>query len=91
MITDPVAPDRGGSKSDFHNFPLFMAELKSALGSKGLTATLPTSYWYLRGFDIINLADSVDWFNFMSYDSKQGSPAVDQDSADRISSWHVGR
>ncbi|KAH1586896.1 hypothetical protein KXX34_006961 [Aspergillus fumigatus] len=26
------------------------------------------SYWYLKGFDVVNLEPYVDWFNFMSYD-----------------------
>lgn len=34
----------------------------------GLTITIPTSYWYMRHFDIIEQAKIVDWFNIMSYD-----------------------
>lgn len=41
---------------------------KSAAGRLGVTLTLPSSYWYLKGFDIVNLEPNVDWFNFMSYD-----------------------
>lgn len=37
--------------------------------------TLPTSYWYLQHFDLPNIAPNVDWFNFMTYDCKQSSPA----------------
>lgn len=33
--------------------------------------TLPTSYWYLQHFDLKNIAPSVDWFNFMTYDRKR--------------------
>lgn len=66
--TDPVASDRGGNEADFSNYVTFMKELKAAAGNLGVTATLPSSYWYLRGFDIVNLASYVDWFNFMSYD-----------------------
>ncbi|KAJ5906723.1 uncharacterized protein N7473_003639 [Penicillium subrubescens] len=33
-----------------------------------ITATLPSSYWYLKGFDIVGISNYMDWFNFMSYD-----------------------
>lgn len=42
-----------------------MRELKAAAGKLGVTLTLPNSYWYLQGFDIINLEEHVDWFNIM--------------------------
>ncbi|RAK99304.1 class V chitinase [Aspergillus ibericus CBS 121593] len=68
----PVDGDRGGRDEDFKNFPKFMANLKDALsgtgGRDGLSLTLPTSYWYLRHFDIKSLAKNVDYFNYMSYD-----------------------
>ncbi|PYH80405.1 class V chitinase [Aspergillus uvarum CBS 121591] len=68
----PVDSDRGGLEADFKNFPRFMSNLKSALKGTGgrdeLSLTLPTSYWYLRHFDIKSLAKSVDYFNYMSYD-----------------------
>jgi chitinase len=43
------ASDRSGREVDFDNFPKFMARLKDILSaaSKGLTITLPASYWYL--------------------------------------------
>ncbi|KAK4149689.1 chitinase [Chaetomidium leptoderma] len=34
----------------------------------GISITLPASYWYLRGFDIVNLEPHVDFFNIMTYD-----------------------
>jgi GH18 family chitinase len=37
----------------------------------GISMTLPTSYWYLQHFDLKNIAPSVDWFNFMTYDRKR--------------------
>ncbi|GAB7351190.1 hypothetical protein MBLNU459_g1634t2 [Dothideomycetes sp. NU459] len=65
----PVAGDRGGAKADFQNYVSFLKELRAACGSKfGITLTLPSSYWYLQGFDVVNLEPYVDWFNFMSYD-----------------------
>ncbi|KAI1105614.1 hypothetical protein F4804DRAFT_341082 [Jackrogersella minutella] len=65
----PAADDRGGVTADFTNFPAFLAELRASFGSGlGISATLPSSYWYLRHFDLLGMEPSVDWFNFMSYD-----------------------
>ncbi|KAJ4142851.1 hypothetical protein NW754_010290 [Fusarium falciforme] len=66
----PVDKDRFGREVDFDNFPKFMSRLKATLDSanKGLTITIPASYWYLQHFDIVKLAKSVDFFNIMSYD-----------------------
>ncbi|EEQ31286.1 symbiotic chitinase [Microsporum canis CBS 113480] len=65
----PVADDRGGSPADYKNFVTFLKELKDACGSKyGLTATIPASYWYLKGFDIAEMQKHVDWFHMMTYD-----------------------
>ncbi|KAM0339644.1 hypothetical protein ACHAPU_010825 [Fusarium lateritium] len=66
----PRDSDRGGRDVDFANFPQFMERLKSSLDSskKGITITIPASYWYLQHFDIKNLAKSVEFFNVMSYD-----------------------
>ncbi|KAJ5542582.1 glycoside hydrolase [Penicillium sp. DV-2018c] len=65
----PVAPDRFGTKDDYVNFVSFLKNVRSAMGSSyGLSITLPSSYWYLQYFDIVNLAKTIDWFNFMSYD-----------------------
>lgn len=65
----PVAPDRGGIPADFINYVTFLSELRSALGTDtGISITIPSAYWYMRGFDLAGLAPYVDWFNFMSYD-----------------------
>ncbi|CBF89323.1 hypothetical protein AN0517.2 [Aspergillus nidulans FGSC A4] len=54
----PSASDRGGAPQDAANF------------NPGweISATLPTSYWYLRGFDVDRMQKYVDYFNLMSYD-----------------------
>jgi chitinase len=39
--------------------------------AKGVSITLPASYWYLRGFDIVNLEKYVDFFNIMTYDIRK--------------------
>ncbi|KFA70057.1 hypothetical protein S40285_09374 [Stachybotrys chlorohalonatus IBT 40285] len=69
----PVAPDRSGRGEDFENFVTFMERLRKrfndwGMSRKGISLTLPSSYWYLQHFDIKNLERSVDWFNIMSYD-----------------------
>ncbi|KAK5654286.1 hypothetical protein OQA88_7463 [Cercophora sp. LCS_1] len=65
----PVADDRGGKPSDFANFPIFLAELRAALGpSRGISVTLPSSFWYLQHFDVLAMEPHIDWFNMMSYD-----------------------
>ena len=63
----PVVGDRRGVAADTQNFVTLLSELRSALGSSiGMTATLPSSYWYMQGFDVIGMEQYVDWFNLMS-------------------------
>jgi GH18 family chitinase len=65
----PAADDRGGIPADFTNYVSLVKAIRLAFGTKyGLSITLPTSYWYLQHFDLANIQDSVDWFNFMAYD-----------------------
>ncbi|KAG8164746.1 hypothetical protein KVR01_005021 [Diaporthe batatas] len=70
----PGAPDRGGlEEKDIQNFVLLLKTLRetflaSARGNYGLTFTIPTSYWYLRWFDVPALLEYADWTNMMSYD-----------------------
>ncbi|SMR58009.1 unnamed protein product [Zymoseptoria tritici ST99CH_3D1] len=66
----PQAEDRGGKPEDSENLVLLAQQLQRSLKAqkKGLTLTIPASYWYLRHFDVKSLQDHVDWFNLMSYD-----------------------
>ena len=68
----PVAPERSGVDADFANYVSFLKNLRNALGSSGhrlgLSITLPSSYWYMRNFNIVQLEPLVDWFNVMTYD-----------------------
>ncbi|RHZ56167.1 glycoside hydrolase family 18 protein [Aspergillus thermomutatus] len=71
----PGATERGGRDEDVKNFPEMLRILKDELqGSNryskkwGISITLPTSYWYLRWFDIKALESVVDEFNLMAYD-----------------------
>ncbi|KAF9265381.1 putative chitinase [Marasmius fiardii PR-910] len=67
-----VAPERSGKLDDYANYVSFLKNLKNALGSSGhkygLTTTIPSSYWYMQHFDIIQIASIIDWFNVMTYD-----------------------
>jgi GH18 family chitinase len=65
----PAADDRGGSSADTENFVKLLKEMRSSWGtSYDMSVTLPSSYWYLQGFDLAGMAKHLDWFNFMSYD-----------------------
>jgi chitinase len=67
----PGAPDRGGHPDDGKNFVSLLSELKEAISRQPIpyivSFTVPTSYWYLRWFDLAAV-DHVDWVNVMSYD-----------------------
>jgi chitinase len=71
----PVADDRGGIEEDFENFVTFLKRLRQRLAQigtpKGVSITLPASYWYLRGFDIVGLEPYVDFYNVMTYDIRK--------------------
>lgn len=67
-----MAPERSGSPADFVNYVTLLKSLRAAFTASGhgygLSITLPSSYWYMRNFDIVNLEPYVDWFNVMTYD-----------------------
>ncbi|KXH60486.1 glycosyl hydrolase family 18 [Colletotrichum salicis] len=68
----PGAPDRGGQTRDIQNFVLLMKDIwfRFQADGKGLgvSFTAPTSYWYMRWFDIGAVMPYVDWVNLMTYD-----------------------
>ncbi|KAE8308047.1 glycoside hydrolase [Aspergillus transmontanensis] len=68
----PGAGDRRGKPRDTDNYVKLLAELRStfdASGRKlGITFTAPSSYWYLKWFDLPGLLKYADWMNFMTYD-----------------------
>ncbi|KFY45856.1 hypothetical protein V494_00722 [Pseudogymnoascus sp. VKM F-4513 (FW-928)] len=67
----PGADDRGGVEDDGKNFVTFLKELDNANKKQPVkyvvSFTLPTSYWYMRHFDL-KAVDHVDFVNVMSYD-----------------------
>lgn len=68
----PGADDRGGTTEDGVNYTALLKELRAAITASGkdyiMTFTAPTSYWYLRHFDIENMSKYADWINLMAYD-----------------------
>ncbi|RWA12800.1 hypothetical protein EKO27_g2300 [Xylaria grammica] len=68
----PGAPDRGGQTRDVANFVLLLQTLRQTFDSSsralGITFTAPSSYWYLRWFDLPELIKYADWINLMTYD-----------------------
>jgi len=50
---------------------VFLQELQAAIANEPIhyvvSFTVPTSYWYLRWFDL-TAVQYVDWINVMSYD-----------------------
>ncbi|KAK9423441.1 putative cytochrome p450 protein [Seiridium unicorne] len=73
-VTQPLfrAPDRGGKDEDTDNFVSLIKALRTTFNasprSLGLSFTTPSSYWYLKWFDLPNLLKYADWTNLMSYD-----------------------
>ncbi|KAH7120620.1 hypothetical protein EDB81DRAFT_666993 [Dactylonectria macrodidyma] len=68
----PGAEDRGGTEVDGENYVALVKELREAIEASGhdyiVTFTAPSSYWYLRHFDLKGMETYVDWINLMSYD-----------------------
>ncbi|KEY64330.1 hypothetical protein S7711_09875 [Stachybotrys chartarum IBT 7711] len=69
----PGAPDRGGQPEDGENLTKLFKEMRVELDKmsgkhKEISFTAPTSYWYMRHFDITASAEAVDYVNVMSYD-----------------------
>lgn len=69
----PGAADRGGTQSDYDNFPLLLKAIRDAFNERGhghwgISITAPSSYWYLRWFNLEELVKQVNFINLMSYD-----------------------
>ncbi|KAI9035546.1 uncharacterized protein KD926_003248 [Aspergillus affinis] len=64
----PAADDRGRIQADTADLVKLVKELYEACDSQyRVTITLPTSYWYLKGFDLPGMSPYVDLFNIMAY------------------------
>ncbi|KAK4108057.1 glycoside hydrolase family 18 protein [Canariomyces notabilis] len=68
----PGAGDRGGNKEDGKNYVELVkatrAYFKDNARGWGISFTAPSSYWYLRHFEIGAMMEHVDFVNLMTYD-----------------------
>jgi chitinase len=68
----PGAPDipgiPPGSTSDGSNYLAFLSVLRGLLPDKSVSIAAPASYWYLKGFPIEEISQTVDYIIFMTYD-----------------------
>lgn len=69
----PGAPDipgiPAGGLAEGKNYLAFLKMMRSGLPSgKSLSVAAPASYWYLRGFPIKDIAATVDYIIYMTYD-----------------------
>jgi chitinase len=68
----PGAPDRGGSPDDTANYVSLLETIRATFDTSpralGISFTAPSSYWYLRWFDLPSLLLYADWINLMTYD-----------------------
>ncbi len=65
----PAAIERGAPKEDTPNFTALLRELRRDLkASRDLTVATPASFWFLKGFEIKEIAEIVTFVNVMMYD-----------------------
>ncbi|KAI3336893.1 carbohydrate-binding module family 18 [Xylariaceae sp. AK1471] len=68
----PGAPDRGGMKRDIDNYVSLLEDIRTRWDAMpngwGLSFTAPSSYWYMRWFNIGKLTAAADWVNLLTYD-----------------------
>ncbi|KAF8631388.1 hypothetical protein AX15_002419 [Amanita polypyramis BW_CC] len=64
----PAAIERGGPPEDKANLVSFFQELRAALPSTLISCATPAGYWFLKGFEVVNITQYVDWLNMLSYD-----------------------
>ena len=55
----PAAKDRGGVDGDVQAYVLLVSDLRKVFDEEGtdweISIAVPSSYWYLRGFDLFAL------------------------------------
>ncbi|MDF2713509.1 MAG: glycoside hydrolase [Paenibacillus sp.] len=54
-------------ESNAPNYLQFVRKVKAAIGSKNLTVSVPTDYYY-KGYDFKGLSETADTLNLMAYD-----------------------
>ncbi|WP_109434510.1 glycosyl hydrolase family 18 protein [Aquimarina sp. AU119] len=62
-----------GTNADYANFENLVQEIRNAIGpDKLITAAMAADYKKLEGFNWSNLANTMDYFNMMTYDFNGG-------------------
>ncbi|WP_299312992.1 glycosyl hydrolase family 18 protein [uncultured Aquimarina sp.] len=62
-----------GTNADYANFENLVEEIRAAIGpDKLITAAMAADYKKLEGFNWSNLANTMDYFNMMTYDFNGG-------------------
>ena len=68
----PGAKDRGGHSDDGVNYVALVDDVRRRFENSrrgwGISFTAPSSYWYLRHFQIEKMMKYVDFVNLMTYD-----------------------
>ncbi|KAH7304437.1 hypothetical protein B0I35DRAFT_495191, partial [Stachybotrys elegans] len=68
----PGADDRGGREGDGDNYVSLVEDTRNKFKNNargwGISFTAPSSYWYLRHFNIKDMMPHVDYVNLMTYD-----------------------
>lgn len=54
--------------SDGTNFSVFLGLLRTKLPEKTISIALPSGYWYLKGFPVLDIMQHVDYVVYMTYD-----------------------
>jgi chitinase len=78
----PGAGDRGGKPEDTKNYVELLQAMRKEFDNSGrdlgITFTAPSSYWYLRWFDLPGMLKYADWMNLVSFYSSSNIPWNDQ-------------
>jgi chitinase len=65
----PGAPDRGGKEDNAKNYVLLVETMRKALDNLGrkfrIMFAAPSSFWYLRAFDLPGIIKHIDWINIV--------------------------
>ena len=65
----PAQVHSGGRTEDLDNYVLLLRDLRLYFGNQFLLSiAAPSSYWYLKHYDLLRISQTVDWINVMTYD-----------------------
>ncbi|KAI0027188.1 glycoside hydrolase superfamily [Vararia minispora EC-137] len=68
LLEYPGAIERNAPATDTPNLTAFFSQMRTALPSAIISVAAPAGYWFLKGFEIDKIANSVTYINMMSYD-----------------------